>query len=167
MTCPTCAAESADDARFCSHCGTQLLEEVRRPGEVTLAWLREIAGRLGYRPDPEASETSSLFLRHPSRYFIRLNFKEGAPLVGVNAAFHLDPVAADDLPTLYESLNAANARSALTTWFVGLDKELLSVYAYVPLLAGVSDADVSRFLKDLEDEIRRLMHSTGLDAFWS
>jgi class 3 adenylate cyclase/tetratricopeptide (TPR) repeat protein len=55
-TCPSCGRENADDARFCSACGTALVEPAREQRKVVTVLFCDLVGStaLGESTDPEA-----------------------------------------------------------------------------------------------------------------
>jgi hypothetical protein len=155
----------ATSAKFCPNCGSKISEELKKPEEVTLDWLRTVAERLGYKTVSEPSEKNTLFLRHEKMAHISFLYQEKSAIIGVNSGFNIKKLQPRDVPELLATLNKANQQGRMCAWFVNNDHTGIWAYTVIHLLAQISDLDVLRILESFNEEVWSVLKNSGLTNY--
>jgi hypothetical protein len=165
MKCEKCGTDVALTARFCTNCGNKIEEELRKGGDVDLAWLRSIVKKLGYEPHPTVKDTDErIFCVHPGRFNLILRLAKGftPPLITMEMAFQLSNKAHRDIQGLLSQINKANVNGGFATLFLSENSDGLGGYSFIILTSQISDRDIMQAIERFDDEVRLLIKTHGL-----
>lgn len=165
MNCEKCGTEVQVGTKFCPECGNQKFstQQGKGPDEIDLEWLEKIMNSLNYKIDKKNERDNSLFCSHAEMIDMNLYIKKD--VINILSVFTMKKAGWGKHADQLTAVNNANAEGFMTKWYFDNNVGSLGVFSFIPLVDSLTESDVIRVIKKVNEEIQTGIINSGLLKF--